>query len=351
MFCQACGADNSEDARFCNMCGAPIAAAGSPGGPVAEPTALGIGGEGSTPPPAIASDAGAREGEPTRKDPVPESTSMMNVSLEDLGVRSNSQAALLIVGVVALLMAVGGAFTYYGTRSEEPAPETGHAEASDPFVIGAPIPEGLGAPLPAPSGELPESPEAPAAEVDAPPATSDAPARPDGRPRTAPRRPDRVAGAATATATPEAPETAEPAAPESADAPVTAEASAPAAEADASDTAAAAAAREIPTDAPEERDVELEMYAGRVRFLVQRYYAARAQTCFDHATMNDPGLHGAVVIDMTIAPSGEVSRARVARNSTGDAELGQCLARQVDSWRLSPPPGGEQAQMQMPFSR
>ena len=32
MFCQACGLQNSEGARFCNMCGARIAAAGTPGG-------------------------------------------------------------------------------------------------------------------------------------------------------------------------------------------------------------------------------------------------------------------------------------------------------------------------------
>jgi len=92
------------------------------------------------------------------------------------------------------------------------------------------------------------------------------------------------------------------------------------------------------------------MYAARVRFLVRRYYAARAQSCFDHATRNDPELHGQVVIDMTIAASGEVGRAEVARNSTGDPELGSCLARQVATWRLSPPPQREVA-MQMPFSR
>ena len=43
MYCQACGAKNTEDARFCNMCGSSIAAVGSPGGPIAAPTQVGLG--------------------------------------------------------------------------------------------------------------------------------------------------------------------------------------------------------------------------------------------------------------------------------------------------------------------
>ena len=43
MYCQACGAKNTDDARFCNMCGSSIAAAGTPGGPIAAATQLGVG--------------------------------------------------------------------------------------------------------------------------------------------------------------------------------------------------------------------------------------------------------------------------------------------------------------------
>jgi TonB family protein len=105
-----------------------------------------------------------------------------------------------------------------------------------------------------------------------------------------------------------------------------------------------------PPEVGDERDIELELYSARVRFLVRRYYAARAQSCFDRATRNDPSLHGTVVIDMTIGADGTVGRSHVARNTTGDEALGGCLASQVRSWRLSPPPGGELT-MQMPFSR
>ncbi len=317
MFCQACGAENEKDARFCNMCGATIAAAGSPGGPTpASPTALGMGLD-SEPAPAQESSQ--------------ESASMMNVSLEDLGVRSNAQAGLVMAGVVVLLMAAGGAFTYLGTGREPAAPETGHAEANAPFVIGAPIPEGLGAPLPA----------------SAPPPTS-AELEPEARAASA------STGRAPSTSRPSRPSRGSSGAPPSVDEP-DALTPAPIEEAAPSETPRAPAPDSAIPEASEgtleERDVELEMYAGRVRFLVQRYYSARAQTCFDHATINNPGLHGAVVIDMTIGSSGEVSAASVARNSTGDAELGGCLARQVGSWRVSPPPSGEPLQMQMPFSR
>jgi len=107
---------------------------------------------------------------------------------------------------------------------------------------------------------------------------------------------------------------------------------------------------DIPTDAPEERDIEMDMYGARVRFVVSRYYAARARGCFDHATLNNPGVSGTVMVNMTIAADGTVSRSEVNRNTTGDATLGACLASQVRQWRLPPPPGGE-LQMQMPFSR
>lgn len=93
------------------------------------------------------------------------------------------------------------------------------------------------------------------------------------------------------------------------------------------------------------------MYAGRVRFLISRYYAARAATCFDRATREDPSISGTVTMGMTIGSDGAVSSARVVRNSTGNASLGTCLQNEIRQWRLSPPPGGESVTMNLPFSR
>jgi TonB family protein len=102
-------------------------------------------------------------------------------------------------------------------------------------------------------------------------------------------------------------------------------------------------------DLPEERDIALEMYASRVRFVIRRYYATRAQSCFDRATRNDPDLRGTVVVRFTIGSDGAVSGSSTIRNSTGNSELGACLANQVRSWRLPAPPGGDLT-LEMPFS-
>lgn len=99
---------------------------------------------------------------------------------------------------------------------------------------------------------------------------------------------------------------------------------------------------------PEERDIAMEMYSQRVVAVVQRYYAARAQTCFDLATRNDPELRGEVRVRFTIGVDGEVTNASPVRNTTGNESLGRCLAARVDSWRLPPPIDGALT-MVLPF--
>jgi TonB family protein len=111
-------------------------------------------------------------------------------------------------------------------------------------------------------------------------------------------------------------------------------------------------AGEVPagTDAPAERDIGMELYGARVRYAVRRYYAARAQRCFGRSTRNNPNVSGTVVVALTIGSDGNVTDADVERNTTGDADLGRCLAAQVETWQLPPPPSGS-LRMSMPFSR
>lgn len=103
----------------------------------------------------------------------------------------------------------------------------------------------------------------------------------------------------------------------------------------------------------EERDFAMEGYSNHVRRVIREFYIRRAQSCFDHETARDgEPIRGSVVIGFTIQQSGEVANTSVERNSTGHETLGTCLARQVDQWRLPPPPQelGD-VEMQMPFSR
>ncbi|MEM9188165.1 MAG: AgmX/PglI C-terminal domain-containing protein [Myxococcota bacterium] len=108
---------------------------------------------------------------------------------------------------------------------------------------------------------------------------------------------------------------------------------------------------QVPTgEEPEGRDIEMELYAYRVRYVIQRYYASRARSCFEHASRNTEGnVSGRVVIGFTIGSDGQVTRSSVRSNGTGVNSLGTCLANNVRSWRLPAPPEGSLT-MEMPFS-
>jgi TonB family protein len=96
----------------------------------------------------------------------------------------------------------------------------------------------------------------------------------------------------------------------------------------------------------------MELYGSRVRGVIRQYYIQRAATCFEHESRNNQAVRGTVLVGFQIQADGTVSRSRVERNTTGIDTLGTCLARQVGSWRLPPPPEGEAPMaMQMPFSR
>ena len=94
------------------------------------------------------------------------------------------------------------------------------------------------------------------------------------------------------------------------------------------------------------------MYSTRVRSVIRQYYIRRASSCFEHASRNNQSVRGTVVVGFEIQADGTVRGASVDRNSTGIDSLGGCLARQVGSWRLPPPPEGRAPlDMAMPFSR
>ena len=457
MYCQGCGAKNTDDARFCNMCGARIAAAGAPGGPISAPTQLGVaspatpdpeakdvplahaatvqgsspvprpiepaktavaGGVGG-PAPAAADDPAPKlpdtrdndddayaSGEPALRSRRAEAeeyggvvggaTGPMNasvsVSLEAIGVRSSRRTWAAIVAISVSLVLLGALGMHLLESDDAPAPEAGHAAEDDPFVIGTPVPEGEGAPgvdfvsgtprdtpgtQPIPTGaDAPEEGDSTAPATSGSDEASTARGGSSSGASAGSRRGTTGAGASQGSGDESASGSDGPAAGSGTTGGRTTEAtgggssdaSGDGAGSDASgggsgtgpDAPTAGSSAEDsggetpdpdPDGAPASRDLEMEMYVSRVRYVIQRYYASRAQSCFDMATRNTPSLSGTVVISMTIGADGSVSSARVARNTTGDTSLGNCLAGQVRQWRLGEPPGGESVTMNMPFSR
>ncbi len=375
MFCPSCGAKNAADARFCNRCGAALAA------PSANTTIRGPGTRG----PAAGSTSGAADGGaqgaqgpaagPFGYAPGADDPGASSVSLASIGVQSSRRTWAVIGGAAALLLALGALGGWLASRGGAPAPEVPPDVIAAPMEIGtptavddvAPVPEGVAPPGPA----RVERTGAVRAGERARPGTlagggagggrasggaaagsgaaggaggSGGAARRWRQRRARPRRwrqsaarPARRCGAAggSGAAGAGAPDTAGGGAAE------TAGAEAAGGDATAADPGAAA---------EEERDLLLDLYATRVRRYIRTYYATRAQSCFDHASRNNEGIRGTVVVAFTISATGPIEDARATRNTTGDDALGACLVNQVRVWELPAPPGGA-LELAMPFSR
>jgi hypothetical protein len=318
MFCQSCGQKNIDEARFCNFCGDRIAAPGTPGG---------------------RTDIEPRESVSEQWGTSMTLGDSLAMSLAGIGIKTKGRAYGLIVTLALVLMGVGGILVYFLAGSgETPVTDSGHASPGDTFLVGAPIPEGLELP---PYPEDSPRPGPAAAPPDGTPASATAvrDARPS-TPRSAqPSAPVTTPPPATTTTPPVAPPKAPPAAPTELP-----EVEAP--------PPSPPPPSEPPPPAPKtpEAETELELYAGRVRFAVSRYYAGATKSCFDSATQRDATLSGTVIIATKVAADGQVKSANPSRNSTGDQSLGECLASQVRSFRLPPPPNGE-IELKLPFSR
>ena len=268
---------------------------------------------------------------------------MLSVSLAGIGVRSNKKTWTVITVLAITLVALGATVSWLATRGEEVAVDEGHAEPDDPFVIGAPLPTGV---------DVPEVDYVAGAAGGTTMGTGSTPGSPSSAmsgsaSNGAASNGSASNGSASNGSASNTSPTAEMATPSEMATTPSEMATTPN---ETSPTEMTGSSTPGPTDVPEERDFQMDLYSSQVRFVIQRYYAARAQTCFEHATRNNPTVSGVVVVSMTIGADGGVSGTRAIRNTTGNAELGTCLATQVGSWRLPPPPGGE-LEMQMPFSR
>lgn len=388
MFCQSCGSKNSPDAKFCNQCGTKIAQAGDAGGPLAPAVTAegpGPGAAAPTTPPisaapakAPAASASAPGGPGTSggyggPSPYGGEASMMSVSLAAIGVKSSKKVWVMIAVIAVVLIAAGALGSWLLRGDPEVVAEAGHAEPEDPFVIGTPLPEGEEAP-PAEDGVdvVPGTTRMGSGASDMRTSTMRSTSGSSMRTSSMESAGSGSSGSGSSGSTMESAASSGSTGSSgsgSSGSTMTGSGSSgmssgssstgtgtgssdPEPDTTMTDTTMGSSMTStmLPTEAPEETDLELELYGSRVRFVVRRYYAARAQACFDRATRNNPNVSGTVVVNMTIGADGAVSRTSVARNTTGDTTLGNCLSSQVSTWRLPPPPGGS-LQMQMPFSR
>jgi len=400
MFCQTCGAQNTLDARFCNMCGAGLtppaggatvrgtgkSAAAAKSAKYSEggrgDTVAGIGGTAGAPADResdgpMGYDGSAPAGPPMGYMPGPYDAGASSVSLQAIGVQSSGRTWAFIGGMVVLLLLLGGAGGWLASRGEKPP-----APVVPPDAIAAPMEIGT----PHAVGEETPSTEPPPNGVESPTSGSKRGGTP-ARPGTALRTPRAGSGGASGgggAAASAGGGTGGAGSSGAGGSAASGGAGGSAASGGAGGSAASGGAggsgsggssaasdgtgtggnggtvaarpsgdapNTVPLDEPEqERDLMLDLYSTQVRRFIRTYYATRAQGCFDHASRNNEGIRGTVVVTFTIAADGTIPSARATRNTTGDEALGGCLVSRVRAWDLPDPPGGE-LELAMPFSR
>lgn len=71
--------------------------------------------------------------------------------------------------------------------------------------------------------------------------------------------------------------------------------------------------------------------------------------CYELELQRAPDLHGRVALRFTIAANGSVAQASVRENTTGNAQLAQCLVTRLKNWQFPEPKGGGIVIVTYPF--
>jgi len=86
--------------------------------------------------------------------------------------------------------------------------------------------------------------------------------------------------------------------------------------------------------------------------IVTRQIRARLraiQTCYERELRNNPTLAGRVLVRFTIRPTGTVSGASAAENTTGSPAVAQCVVSTISRFRFNPGPEGGAVTFAYPF--
>jgi TonB family protein len=90
--------------------------------------------------------------------------------------------------------------------------------------------------------------------------------------------------------------------------------------------------------APEPEAAEVEDYAERVRLVVQSH-STQIERCYERAAKGSgpsAPLEGRIDLRFTLMPNGSAENVEVAGNSTGSAQLADCVAELFRSWSMPP---------------
>ena len=371
MYCQSCGAENANDARFCNMCGAKIASSGEPGGPVTAAGGAPAGGGAST--------AGFGSGGTNT------TMSGSSVSLAAIGVRSPAAVYGILIGGAVLAFALGPIAMFVAMRAPDAAPaqaaadtETDELPFDDEVEMGDPVP----------AGELPDEGDAVTSGPRPTKRSTGGSTRPSGGSSGASSgggsgsaggggggsaSSGSGSGSAGSGGSGSGSGSAGSGGSGSAGSGGSGSAGSGSAGSGSTETGSGSSGsggagggstgtgsgsggggsedwERIGEGLEDPAERRMDLYTNGIRRIIRDHYLARAQTCFSHASRTDEDVRGTVIVEFTIAANGHAEGAHVVRNSTGNDALGACLARAVDQWQLARPPDGPM-EMQMPFSR
>lgn len=336
-FCSSCGAQNTDDARFCNKCGTQMSVGETAPVPAGAP-----------PTPAPMNTGGT-------------------VTLAGIGIQSPSKTYAILGGGAALFLVLGALIAYVGMHAggTPPSATTAVADATDP---GGAIPAGVDVPeddfvmsggarvvkrgpsaggttpptsgtTPPGSGTTPPSTTA-SGHTPTPPATHTTSGSHTGSTGT-------TTGGATGGTT----HGTTPIDPPTSTTGTTGTGGSPPPPSSAVDWDSMSGT--VPGDGQDEPDYQMQMYSTQVRRFIRQYLLPQSTSCFEHASATSrDAVRGTVAIGFDIDARGHAQSASIDRNTTGVDSLARCLQNNVNSWQLPPPPAGTAPiSMQMPFTR
>jgi hypothetical protein len=81
-----------------------------------------------------------------------------------------------------------------------------------------------------------------------------------------------------------------------------------------------------------------------------RAHINEVRSCYNDGLLKDPALTGRVAIEFVITGDGSVGSAFVVEDNLSDAQVGQCIAKAVQTWRFPKPLGGGNVIVTYPFN-